>query len=155
MTSLLRDVRYSLRRLAAQPGFVVVAVLSLTLGIGLNTAIFSALNALLLRPIAVRDLDRSVVVFHASPTRADRGTSFPAYEHYRARRETFEDVMAFSGARPLLFVENNQREQVYAKIVSASFFRMADVSMRAGRPSADEIDRRTDPHHVAVPSPSR
>ena len=152
MTSLLGDVRYSLRSLAAQPAFVVIAVLSLALGIGVNTAIFSALNALLLRPMAVRDLDRSVIVFHASPGRADRGTSFPAYEHYRARTETFEDVMAFSGARPLSLIEDNRREQVYAEPVSAGFFRLADIKMRAGRPFDAEIDRRTGPHYVAVVS---
>ena len=150
MSSLLGDVRYSVRSLAAQPGFVVVAVLSLAVGIGINTAIFSALNAVLLRPMAIRALDRSVIVFHASPTRADRGTSFRAYRHYRTQTETFADVMAFSGARPLLFVGNNLREQVYAEIVSASFFRMADIRMRAGRPFDDEVDRGTAPHYAAV-----
>ena len=134
MSSLPGDIRYSVRSLSAQPGFVVVVVLSLTLGIGVNTAIFSALDALILRPIAVRDLDRSVIVFHASPTNADRATSFRAYEHYRARTDIFEDVMAFSGARPLSFIENDDRVQVYAEIVSASFFRMADIRLRAGRP---------------------
>jgi predicted permease len=144
------DVRYSLRSLSSQPGFVVATVLSLALGIGINTAVFSALNALLLRPIAVRDLDRSVIIFHASPTNADRGTSFRAYQHYRARTGIFDEVMAFSGARPLSLVEGDRREQVYAEIVSASFFRIANVTLHAGRPLDDEIDRRTDPHYVAV-----
>jgi predicted permease len=150
MSSLLGDVRYSLRSLAAQPGFVVVAVLSLTVGIGVNTAIFSAVNALLLRPIAVRDLDRSVIVFHASSERSDRGTSFPAYQHYRARTEIFDDMMAFSAPRPLLWLENDTRHQVYAEIVSAGFFRIADIRIQAGRPFDDDIDRRTDRQYVAV-----
>src|SRR5262245_13227494 len=60
MDSFWQDIRYSLRSLAKQPVFVVVAVLSLGLGIGVNTAIFSVLNSVLLRPLPLRDPDRSV-----------------------------------------------------------------------------------------------
>ena len=101
MDALRQDVKYSLRSLARQPGFVAVAILSLALGIGVNTAIFSVLNALLLRPLPLRDLDRAVIVYHSSPGRADQGTSFRAFETYRDRTETFEDVMAFSASRPV------------------------------------------------------
>ena len=79
MDSFVQDLRYSLRSLGKHPGLVLVAVLSLAVGIGVNTAIFSVLNALLLRPVPVREPDRAVVVYHASPDRSDRGTSFPAY----------------------------------------------------------------------------
>ena len=62
MDSFLQDLRYSLRMLAKHPGLVVVAVLSLSVGIGVNTAIFSVLNVLLLRPLPVRDPNHTVVV---------------------------------------------------------------------------------------------
>ena len=132
MDSFFQDLRYSLRSLAKHPGVVVVAVLSLAIGIGVNTAIFSVLNAFLLRPLPVRDQDRTVVVYHASPERQDRGTSFPAYLDYRNRTDVFADVMAFSAARPLLLVEGDRREQVYAEVVTCVLL-PADRSQRAAR----------------------
>ena len=102
MDSWSQDIRYSLRNLAKSPGFVSVAVLSLALGIGVNTAIFSALDALLLRPMAVRDLDRAVYVYHADPVNPDRGTSFAAYQHYRDRTDMFSAVMALAAPGPCL-----------------------------------------------------
>jgi predicted permease len=147
---VLADLRYILRSLSRQPGFVVFTVLSLALGIGVNTATFSAVNALLLRPVAVRDLDRTVIVFHASPDNPDRGTSFPAYQHYRGRTDTFSAVMAVGGARPLVHAEGDRRDQVYAELVAGDFFSMADVSVRLGRPLDPGIDRTADPQFVAV-----
>ena len=150
MSSWIQDVRHSIRSLARQPGFVTVAVLSLALGMGVNTAVFSALNALLLRPLPVRDLDRTVVVYHADKDHPDRGTSFPAFQHYRSRTETFSAAMAFSGARPLLFAEGDRREQVYAEIITADFFKIADISLQLGRPFDAAVDRASDPPFVAV-----
>src|SRR6186713_1199890 len=134
MTSLVQDIRHSLRSLARQPGFVTVAVLSLALGMGVNTAIFSAVNAFFLRPLPVRDLARTVIVYHIDKEHPDKGTTFPAFEHYRSRADTFSAVMAFSGARPLLFAQGDRREQVYAEIITADFFKIADISLRLGRP---------------------
>jgi macrolide transport system ATP-binding/permease protein len=150
MDPLVQDVRYSLRSLAKHPGIVVVAVLSLAIGIGVNTAIFSVLNALLLRPVPVRERDRTVVVYHAAPNRADRGTSFPAYLHYRSRTDLFAEVMAFTGARPLTLVDGDRREQVYAEPVTASFFSLAEINIRLGRPFDREVDQSLAPHFVAV-----
>src|SRR5262245_48669664 len=102
MESLVQEVRQTIRVLARQPGFVVVAVLSLALGLGINTAVFSVMDALLLKPPAVRDLDRTVYITHATRETADRGTSFPAFLDYRARTDLFAETMAMSGSRPLL-----------------------------------------------------
>lgn len=150
MDTLSQDIRHSLRSLAKSPGFVFVAVVSLALGIGVNTAIFSALNALLLRPLAVRDLDRTVYVYHADSANPDRGTSFAAYQHYRDRTETFSRAMAFSGARPLLLIDRDRRDQVYAEPVTADFFSIADINLRVGRPFDREIDLAVNPPFVAV-----
>ena len=113
MDPLLQDVRHGLRTLTRSPGFVVAAVLSLALGLGANTAIFSAVNTLLLKPLAVRDLDRTVYVFHATPDHPDRGTSFSAFQDYRDRTDTFSETMAITGARPMLMGGREQRESVY------------------------------------------
>ena len=150
MDSFVQDLRYSLRSLAKHPGVVIVAVLSLAVGIGVNTAVFSVLNVLLLRPVPVREPDRAVVVYHASPDRPDRGTSFPAYLNYRSRTDVFADVMAFSGSRPLTLVDGDRREQIYAELVTASFFPLTEANVQRGRPFDREVDQSIAPHFVAV-----
>jgi len=150
MTSLVQDIRYSIRSLGRQPGFVAVAVMSLALGMGVNTAVFSAVNAFLLRPLPVRDLDRTVIVYHADKDHSDRGTSFPAFQQYHGRSETFSAVMAFSGARPLLFADGDRREQVYAEVITADFFSIADIRLQLGRPFDSTVDRSSDPPFVAL-----
>ena len=145
-----QDVKYSLRSLSKQPGVVAVAILSLALGIGVNTAIFSALNGLLLRPMPLRAPDRAVIIYHASPGNADGGTSFPAFQRYRDRVETFEDVMAFSGTRPLFFIDGDRREQVYAELVTSSFFSIADIRLQLGAPFTRGADRASDPDLAVV-----
>lgn len=150
MDSLQQDLRYSLRGLARQPGFVTTAVLSLALGIGVNTAIFSALNGLLLRPMPLRELDRAVIIYHSSPGRADAGTSFRAFQEYRDRTETFQDVMAYGATRPLVLVDGDRRDQVYAELVTSSYFSIADISLQAGAPFTRAADRVADPDHTVV-----
>jgi predicted permease len=150
MGPLIQDVRYSLRSLSRQPGFVVAVVLSLALGIGVNTAIFSALNALLWRPLALRDLDRTVIVFHATPNDPDQGTSYPAYQHYRARTDIFSKVMAFSGARPLILTDGDRRDQIYGELVTPGFFSMSDIDVRLGRGFEPDADRTLAPQFVVV-----
>ena len=150
MTSFAHDIKYSLRSLAKQPVFSLVAVLSLALGIGINTAIFSALDALLLRPLAVRDLDRTVIVYDTNASEADAGTSFPTFQILHDRRETFSRVMATAGARPLSLIDGDRREQVFAELVTADFFSIADVTLHLGRPLDRDIDRVVDPPSVAV-----
>ncbi len=107
----------------------------------------------------IRDADRTVVVYHASPERSDRGTSFPAYQRYRSRTDLFADVMAFTAARPLMLIDGDRparggaaagREQIYAEPVTASFFSLADIGIRLGRPFDRDIDGSIAPHFVAV-----
>src|SRR5262245_8683147 len=150
MDALTQDVRYSLRSLSRQPGFVAAVVLSLALGLGVNTAIFSALNALLWRPLALRDLDRTVIVFHATSESPDRGMSYPAYQHYRSRTDTFSTVMAFSGARPLILTDGDRREQIYGELVTPGFFSMSHVDVRLGRGFDPDADRTLVPQFVVV-----
>jgi predicted permease len=145
-----QDFRYSLRSLSRQPGFVAAVVLSLALGIGVNTAIFSALNALLWRPLALRDLDRTVVVFHADASHSDRGTSYRAYQHYRARTDMFSKVMAFSGSRPMILSDGDRRDQIYAELVTPDYFSMSEIDVPLGRGFDSEADRTLAPQFVVV-----
>src|SRR5262245_36699210 len=150
MDSLRQDIRYSLRTLTKQPGFLVVAILSLAVGIGVNTAIFSALNSVLLKPLPLRDLDRTVIVYHSTPGNADSGTSFPAYERYRALTNTFDATMAFTGARPMILVDGDRRDQVYAEPVTSGFFSIASVNLQLGAPFSGDADRPADPQFLVV-----
>ena len=150
MTSLWLDVRQTVRALARSPGFVVAAALSLALGLGVNTAIFSVMNSLLLKPPAVRDLDRTVYVYHSTPDRTDRGMSFPAFLEYRRRSDTFSAAMAFAGSRPLLFGEGDGRETIYAQPVAGDFSAIARITLDRGRPFDKTIDDAKDPQFTVI-----
>src|SRR5262245_66577722 len=113
MDSLLQDIRQSLRHLRRQSGFALVAIVSLAVGIGVNTAIFSVIDGLLFRPPALRNLDRSVVVYHRSPGRDDTGTSFRALELYAQRTDILASAMAFTAARPLVLTDPTPRDKDY------------------------------------------
>ena len=94
MDSLLQDLRYSLRRLAKSPAFTLVVVLTLALGIGANTAIFSVVNAVLLRPLAYREPDRLVTIEHSYPSLGDlkAPVSAPGFRDYQARLHSFQSM---------------------------------------------------------------
>lgn len=140
----------TLRRLAQDRVFSLVAILSLAVGMGVNTAIFSALDALMLRPPALRDLDRTVIVYASSPGRADGGTSFPTFQSLRDRTDLFAHVMATAGARHLSLIDGPSREPVFAELVAGDFFAIADADLPLGRPFGREVDVTTDPPPVVV-----
>jgi predicted permease len=141
MGSLLQDIRHSIRNLSRQPGFALVAIVSLAVGIGVNTAIFSVFDTLLFRPPAVRNLDRSVVVYHRSPGNEEHGTSYRASVHYRERRDIFVHGMTVTAARSLLLTEGERRDQVYAEPVSSGFFAIAAIRLRLGAPFPADVDQ--------------
>ena len=141
MSSVLQELRHSVRNLSRQPGFALVAIVSLAVGIGVNAAIFSVFDALLFRPPALRSLDRAVVVYHRSPGNDDQGTSFRASAHYRERTDLFAQSMAVTAPRPLVLTEGARRDQVYAEPVTSGFFAMAAIRVRLGAPFPADADR--------------
>ena len=94
MTNLLRDLRYSLRSLAKNPGFAAAAILSLAIGIGANTAIFSIVNSLLLRPLPYKSADRLVILWNRSPGLGITQDWFSTAQFYdiKTRHSGFEDL---------------------------------------------------------------
>jgi predicted permease len=150
MGAWIVDIRHSLRGVARHPGVAAAAILSLALGIGVNTAVFSAVDTLLLRPVPVRDLDRTVYIFDSGPGDADRGSSFAGYERHRALTDTFTAVAATGGARPMSLIDGDRREQVYAEVVTADYFSIVDAAIRVGRAFDRSIDLVVDPPAAAI-----
>src|SRR5258708_29028821 len=96
MDSFTRDLKHSLRMFAQSPAFTLAAVAALTLGIGANTAIFSVVNAVLLKPVAVSDPDRVVVFMNVSPRGSGPAASPAKFPHYRQHTQIGHDVSAFN-----------------------------------------------------------
>ncbi|HKF67590.1 MAG TPA: permease prefix domain 1-containing protein, partial [Vicinamibacterales bacterium] len=128
------DIRYALRQFRRAPAFVAICVLSLGCGIGANTAIFSIVNAVLLRPVAFPEPDRLVAVFSVNP--APGGGLWavgPAdFRDWREETRAFDGLAAYSGSG--LFLRFNDRtEQLTAARVTAGFFKTMGVQPMLGR----------------------
>src|ERR1700728_3616471 len=134
MGILLQDVRYALRTLIKKPTFTIVAVMTLALGVGANTAIFSIVNAVLLRSLPYRDPDRLVRIFFNEPGVGLRDVRFskPELDDLQTRAGVFEDVTPiFEGSENLTGVK--QPERVEAVNGSFSYFSMLGVTPQIGR----------------------
>src|SRR5437588_9346746 len=134
MGTLLQDVRYGLRMLLKKPTFTIVAVLTLALGVGANTAIFSIVNAVLLRPLPFPDPDRLVRIFFNEPGVGLRDVRFskPELDDLLTRADVFEDVSPiFEGSEDLTSVK--QPERLEAVNGSFSYFSMLGATPQIGR----------------------
>jgi len=127
------DMRFGARILLKQPGFTLIAVITLALGIGANTAVFSVVNAVLLRPLPYPHPERLVMVNGVrTKTGAGFDFSYLNFADYRSRNNVFEALTAFSDADATL-LEGEVPERISGLIVSADFFRALGVNMRLGR----------------------
>jgi len=135
MSPFLQDVQYSLRSLRRSPGFTSIVVLTLGLGIGFNTAIYSVINAFILRPLPVKDPDQLVVLAtrdkHAE---VPHGLSFPDYRDYRGLTAVFSDVLA---RREFPFAANwkrdHQTERIWIDAVTVNYFDLLGIKASRGR----------------------
>ncbi len=137
----MNDVRLSFRMLLKKPGFTLVAVLTLALGIGANSTIFTLVNAVLLRPLPIEEPDRVVSVYATSQdgTRSSR-FSYLNYLDYRDRNETLGGLAAQS-LTPLTLGVADGSEPILGQIVSGNYFSLLGVRARIGRAFAPEEDR--------------
>jgi len=156
MSEPLRDMRYALRSLKANPGFTLAAVVTLALGIGANTTVFSAVYAVLLEAPpypASEELALVAPVFHRSTQPPDtlEFWSFPAYEAFRASAVGLGEVAAFT-PRPLRanLSGTEQAEPVLVEIVSQTYFGILGVIPRWGRFFAPDEDLTPNTHAVVV-----
>jgi predicted permease len=129
---LLRDVLYAARLLRRAPGFAATALLTLALGIGANTAIFSVLNAVLLRPLPYADPGRLVLIGERGPDGSPNNVGYTTFLDWRDRARGFEELTLIRSWNPTLIV-NGQAERVSGMRVAANFFRTLGVKPAIGR----------------------
>ena len=161
MTTLVQDLRYGLRMLRKNPGFTAVAVLTLALGIGANTAIFSLIDAVMLRSLPVRDPSQLVVLrwtAHKEPRR-NRTSSFgdcwneesgenpsgcsfpyPVFEQIRSGKDAFSGVTAFAGPAELILTGQGAPRLAEGEVVSGDYFSTLGVNPVVGRALGPEDD---------------
>src|SRR5215218_3968741 len=138
METFLQDVRYGVRVLAKNKGFTAVAVLTLALGIGANTAIFSVVNDLLLRPLPYGDADRVVMLWEVTPSGRHMNTTSRAnFRQWRAQGSSFEGMAAFTDQR-LNLTGAGEPEEVAAQFATPDLFKVLGVEPLHGRVLADE-----------------
>jgi len=141
MTGLLQDLRYAFRQLRKSPGFATVAVATLALGIGANTAIFSIFNATLLRPLPYKDPDRLVILWSNIPRWAFSGPGAltdPDYIQWQQQNQVFEQIAAFRGQTSNL-TGSGIPERLIGSTTTASLFPLLSASPELGRAfSSDE-----------------
>ena len=132
MGNLSQDIRYAIRLLLKRPGFSAIAILGLALGIGANTAIFSVVNAVLLRPLPFKESDKLVWFWEVQP-RLDRAPFSPAdFLDYQAQNQSFEEVTSFCWMSFSL-TGGDQPERITGAVVSANFFSVLRAAPAQGR----------------------
>jgi macrolide transport system ATP-binding/permease protein len=141
LESFLADVRFSLRWLRKSPGFTLVAVASLAIGIGFNTALFTIADALLFKPLPVAAPDRLVDIFTSAPGFGPFSTSsYPDYLDLRAQNEVFEDIAGYSPMFAALNLDNRSRLAM-GEIVTGNYFQLLGVVAALGRTLLPDDDR--------------
>jgi len=159
LQTLWQDIRYALRMLTKNPGFAAVAVLSLALGIGANTTIFTVVNAILLNPLPVKDIahlaqvdtvDSKTLVTTANTTKL--GMSYPNYQDYARENQVFAGLGCFVGPLPLTWSSGTEPKQVFGQMVSANYFEILGLRPVSGRFFLPDEDIKPGGNNVAVVS---
>ncbi len=142
MDSILKDIRYGIRSLLRRPGFTAIAVLTLSLGIGANSAIFSVVNALLLKPLPFENLDRLVAVRESMPNQGLKATAVsPAdFNDWRNRTTAFQAIAAYR-IKDTAITNAGEPELVRGAFVSADFFSALSLNTVKGRTLLPDEDQ--------------
>jgi putative ABC transport system permease protein len=136
MDILLQDLRFGVRGLLRRKGFTIVAALTLALGIGANTAIFSVVNALLIRPLPYPNADRMVMIWGTQGTQGQQGIVYADYHEWRAQNRTFDDMGVFRG-QSVNLTGRETPDRLFGMFVSAGFMRLIGATPEKGRAMTD------------------
>src|SRR6476660_5702194 len=150
METLLQDIRFGFRQLMKQPGFAALAIISMALGIGANTSIFSLVDTALLRPLAVKEPSQLVELYSTTNKGADWGLqSYLNYKDYRDRNTVFSGLFVYRVVVSSLTV-NNSSQRVWGYLVSGNYFDVLGVKPMLRRAFLPEEDQTPDSHPVAI-----
>jgi predicted permease len=141
MRTALQDLRYAIRQLAKSPSFAVIAIITLTLGIGANTAIFSVVNGVLLNPLPYPEPNRIVVLFHDKPAFRTGSISYPNFDDWRRDNQSFSSMAAYREMGGVTLSGNGEPEVVTGQMVSAGFFEILGIRPVLGRTFRDDEDQ--------------
>src|SRR5262245_60789713 len=153
MWTLWQDLRFGGRMLLKKPGFTLIAVVTLALGIGANTAIFTWLKAIILQPLPGVAASDRLVMLHSVAQRSGNESivvSYPDYKDYRDRNGVFSGLAAFNSDAFNLMDSGGQPERVFGSLVSGNFFEVLGVRAALGRTFAPDEDRTPGTHPVVV-----
>jgi predicted permease len=152
MKNIIQDLRYGARMLAKKPAFTLVAITTLALGIGANTAIFSLVNAVLLRPLPVEGPEQLVTIYTTMRGGSqDSIFSYLNYKDVRDRNDVLDGALAYRFA-PMSISHQGNNERIWGYLVSGNYFDVLGVGAMIGRTFSPDEDRTPNSHAVAVMS---
>ena len=149
MGTLLQDLRYGIRMLAKSPGFTALAVITLALGIGANTAIFSVINSVVLRPLPFHEPGRLVALWQTESAPGDFPLTGPDYLDWQAQNHTLEAMSLYSWERTANASDAGGTEAVSVNSAQANFFQVLGVQPQLGR-AFDPGEDQAGKNHVAI-----
>ena len=157
MHTFWQDIRFALRILIKSPGFSAIAILSLALGIGANTTIFTVVNAILLNPLPVKQISRVVQLdtvdtkTHVTAANVTKlGMSYPNFQDYARNSNVFSGLSCIAGPLPLTWSGGAEPKQIFGQMVSANYFDMLGLRPAAGRLFLPDEDTKLGGNNVAV-----
>jgi predicted permease len=150
MSDLWSDVKHALHLFIKSPGFTIAAISALALGIGANTAIFTVVNAVLLKPLGYPDADRMVQILLTSPQGSGPGASIPKFQEWQKQTSIFKDVAAYDFAGPGFNITGDRPELIHGIHVSEGYFRVFGAPVMLGRTFTRQEDSPNGGHVVVL-----
>src|SRR5271170_1473776 len=150
MNSIIQDINYAFRMLRKSPGFTAVAILTLALGIGANTAIFSAVNAVLLKPLPLRQPNQLVELWETEAAAGNYPLDDADFVDWRAQNRTFEEMSIYTYREPVNISGAGAPEQARMVEAQAHFFSLLGVSPQIGRAFSAGEDTKGKNHVVIL-----
>src|SRR6202453_507625 len=150
MGDFRQDLRYALRTLIASPAFTITAIAAIALGIGANTAIFTVVNAVLLKPLTYPEPERIVQFMNTSPQGNGPGSSPVNFNTWKAQTSVFQDVATYDFGGPGFNLTGAVPEQVHGIHVSEPYFRLFGAPLLLGRTFTAEEDSPNGGHEVVI-----